>query len=117
MARVRIGILSGSGCISSIYCHNGSGPGSMGRLLEDVYNNSDHVQDLLALGDISYLGRDLLETVAYHRDRGEPLRGPLLSKNAYDYVQDLTAEYHYLFTLVDGWVLVARDGTLLKRVQ
>ena len=119
MARVRIGILTGSGSITSIYCHNGAGPGSMGRLLETIYNTPDKVQDLLELGDISYLGRDLLETVAYHRDRGEPLsvNAPLLSKNVYDYVQELTAEYHYLFTFLDGWTVVANDGTLLKRVQ
>lgn len=53
-----------------IYCHFDGYIEGVGHTLLKHYSDPDKVAALIALGDISSLGRDISETRAYHRDAG-----------------------------------------------
>lgn len=68
-----------------IYCHWDGYPEWNGMILKNHYTDPKKVDKLLNLGDISSLqkivghkhkfdnvGKDIVSTTAYHRDRGEP---------------------------------------------
>lgn len=68
----------------SIYCHWDGYPTGVGKMLLEHYQDADKVNRLIALGNISYLEKEVETekehsfdcpakgvTVAYHRDRGE----------------------------------------------
>ena len=70
----------------AIYCHWDGYPEYTGDMLETYYNNDSIIDELLELGDISYLGKRISPyaneehsfdspikdvTLAYCRDRGE----------------------------------------------
>jgi hypothetical protein len=66
-----------------IYCHWDGYPEYVGEMLKKNYTDPKKVDRLIALGDISSLGkiighkhgfntRGVKSTTAYHRDRGEP---------------------------------------------
>ena len=102
--RSLIGIKNKDGSVTGIYCHNdGYVVGGVGETLHKYYNNEDRVRELINLGDLSSVHEhiapikefDLAEyheedglrkhsfdhrhggcTVAYHRDRNEPLNLP-----------------------------------------
>lgn len=72
----------------SIYCHWDGYPSHNGKILLEFYNTDEKVNELLSLGNISSLREKLKPedgqehdfdnpaknvTIAYHRDRGEPL--------------------------------------------
>lgn len=79
--------------IRSIYCHFDGYLRHNGKILLENYDTPDKVNALIDLGDISSLGENLEKTVAYHRDRGEPLRINECSV-AYDIDEQ---DYNYLF--------------------
>jgi hypothetical protein len=100
----------------AVYCHWDGYPSNMGPLLTKHYNTIEKVKELLALGDLSSLGSKVKPepgqehsfnkpapdvTVAYHRDRGEPLR----------FSGNQSEEYNYVF---DGnqWYLKEEDALL-----
>lgn len=60
-----------NGNVTAIYCHHDGYPAGVGRMLENCWGSDFDVQDLMGLGSISVLDEDLLQTIAYHRDRGE----------------------------------------------
>jgi len=110
--RSRIAIKTRSG-YKSIYCHFDGYPSGVGRTLRDHYTNRGKVNRLIALGNISILGKEIGKkqdfdnptegwTVAYHRDRGESKfsNAPKLSRS----MQQLSAlcdssgvDYLYIF--------------------
>lgn len=72
-----------------IYCHNDGYSAGVGKTLKEHYTDVKKINDLINLGSISSLGKNseipkgfkhyfdepLKDiTVAYHRDRGEPLK-------------------------------------------
>lgn len=57
--RCRIAIKNEDGTYNSIYCHNDGYPEGVGRTLRNYYTDEQKVRDLLALGDISSLGKTL----------------------------------------------------------
>lgn len=72
------------GTVKSIYCHWDGYVSNNGVILQEHYQDETKIDQLLALGSISSLGRDIGTkhsfespepgyTVAYHRDRGEGL--------------------------------------------
>lgn len=87
--RSRIGLEDPeTGAVRSIYCHWDGYPEGVGRELVEHYSQRDAVEQLIGLGYLSALKATLapprkakhgfdnpLEgvTIAYHRDRGEPL--------------------------------------------
>ena len=72
--------------IKAIYCHWDGYPEHNGILLDTYYDNDSIIDELIELGDISYLAKNVKPkadeahsfenpikdvVVAYHRDRGE----------------------------------------------
>jgi hypothetical protein len=80
--RSMIGLSDGK-AIVAIYCHYDGYPQHVGRILFENYDSVDKVQELLKLGNLSSLGKEIGEKqdfnnptdrdwcLAYGRDRGE----------------------------------------------
>jgi len=122
--RSRIGIENQDGTVTSVYCHWDGYPENNGQILHDHYQDRKKVEKLIALGSISILSKEVDApeghtyktpvdgvTVAYHRDRGEPLQA---KKSVYveNYFADDLEEYGYLFTKDNEWVI--KDGYSAK---
>jgi hypothetical protein len=86
--RANIGILNRDGTVTAIYTHWDGYPDHHGPILLGSYATEGRVRELIALGDLSVLGRKLGEQhdfnshdndgddcLAYHRDRGEKWEG------------------------------------------
>jgi len=58
----------------SIYCHWDGYLSHNGRILLTHYNQESLVEDLIKLGGLSELDAHTEMCIAYHRDRGEPLK-------------------------------------------
>lgn len=109
--RSRIGLLT-EDTIRSIYCHSDGYPDWVGRMLNEHWTDPDQVEQLLDLGDLSYLGSSLdygdpssEGTCAYHRDRGEPRKGTrAVAHEAGFSWPHSNQEYEYLGRVVDGVV-------------
>lgn len=79
--------------IRSIYCHFDGSLEYVGSILKEHYNTPEKINALINLGSISSLGKDLDSTVAYHRDRKEPLRIEQVS-----FLGNISAQdYNYVF--------------------
>ena len=72
--RSRIGIVREDNTEQYIYCHWNGYLSHNGRILEKYYNTPEKVEKLIALGNISELGKTPDECNAYHRDGGEKLQ-------------------------------------------
>ena len=118
--RSRIGIENQDGSVTSVYCHFDGYPENNGRILNDHYQDRKKVEKLIDLGSISILGKEVDApeghsyenpvpgvTVAYHRDRGEPLQAKK-SISVENYFAGDLEEYGYLFTKDNEWVI--KDG-------
>ena len=119
-----IGMKMADGSIKVIRCHWDGYPAGVGVILWESYQEPEKVAALLALGNLSCLGRKLAPqpgephtfmypasdvVVAYHRDRGEPRKPPVPFLDANDFLNhgraEMEADYLYLFA--DGeWRLV-----------
>lgn len=115
--RSRIAIELADGSVESIYCHWDGYPDHNGRVLTDHYTLPEKVQDLIDLGDISYLAPILEPTgthsfndpedgvvVAYGRDRGEKGVGKKSHSSVSDFFNGDIEEYGYLFTQEGQWL-------------
>ncbi len=116
-----IGIRYENGQIDSIYCHWDGGFDHNGQILAESYNDVEKARELIELGDISSLGNHIAAddpskhtfdspeqgvTVAYHRDRGEPL---CVSRDCCeDEFKD--SEYSYLFDVVKNRWFFSYEG-------
>ena len=121
-----IGILNEDGTISAVYCHNNGYPSGskfdVGVLLQKHYHDEKKVLELMQLGDLSELGKDVNPdpavehtwdnpqegvTIAYHRDRGDELIPASTFDSVADYVKhakQLDAEFLYLYDPnYDSW--------------
>ena len=110
--------------IRGIYCHfDGYVKSGVGQTLFEYYQNDDKVNELINLGSISFLGKEVSPTdkhtfdnpqsgvtVAYHRDRGEALDiGVFYDIKSFDkYIW----EFWYIYIRFDGrWFVVQKvDG-------
>jgi hypothetical protein len=96
--------------IRSIYCHFDGFLDHNGKILKEHYDTAEKVNALIDLGDISSLGEDLKKTVAYHRDRKEPLHIDKVNTTS-----DIdTQDYNYLFR--DGKWIYWNDYCKLKEL-
>lgn len=117
--RSNIAIKRKDGSIDSIYCHSDGYLEYNGVMLNTMYINSKKVNNLIKLGDISFLDRYLKPdptiphnfdyeqrqhnvTVAYHRDRGDKLEETKFRhyNNMKDYISSFETswyEYAYMF--------------------
>ena len=116
--RSRIGILNPNGSTRTIYCHSDGYPEHQLPILTQHYSSIEKVEELLNLGDISSLGERIapnLEeehtfkdrvkgvTVAYHRDRGEPMTAALRHENIHALKKsDWSIDWFYLFDAKKG---------------
>lgn len=113
-ARSYIGVKQDDGTVKGVYCHNYGCLQHTGALLLVYYDTEEKAKELIELGDISLLGEKLTSskdspeahsydtpqkgvTVAYHRDRGEPLIISTFKDEAAFYAPNTVIEYHYLF--------------------
>lgn len=107
-----IGKLLLDGSVRGVYCHWDGYPDGLGKTLTEHYTDPNKVDALLALGDISSLAPEIGErhdfdrptpgfTVAYHRDRGEPLEPNTIYSTVRGLLRyaahDFGAEYAYIF--------------------
>ena len=96
--RSRIGVEQADGSIRSIYCHFDGYLDGVGQTLLDHYSDSDKLNQLLDLGDLSSLGPQLDgDTEAYARDRGETGVEAETSANFEEFLK-LQESYIYLFS-------------------
>lgn len=124
-----IGILNGN-TVDAIYCHYDGQLNYTGQLLKEYYNDTDTVTKLVELGSISVLGTTIgkkvdfdtynsapemmkrynngeeMQTVAYHRDRGEPLE---IFKGSIDEYRNLKNEYDFIYLFDNGWKYCTYD--------
>jgi hypothetical protein len=95
-------VLPSGKCSKVSYCHWNGDPDNMLPLLNENYNTIEKVEELISLGNLSYLAKKVKPdenethsfdkpaanvTVAYHRDRGEDL-GWTSGKEDYNYIFD-----------------------------
>lgn len=112
--RSNIGIVNDDGSVTGIYCHWDGYTENVGKLLLKHYNNSGIVNELMDLGNLSYLDKNLYcednnhsfenpadgVCVAYGRDRGEKNADSKSFTNISEfekYANRTTADYQYLF--------------------
>lgn len=118
--RSRIAIEQEDGRVLSIYCHWDGSPDTNGRILMEHYHDRKKVEALIDLGSLSTLGEKLVPsgphswsqpeagvTVAYHRDRGEPLQKADPHASKLGFFQSDVEEFGYLFTKENEWVYVS----------
>ena len=114
--RSRIGLELEDGSIKSIYCHWDGYPSGVGATLAGHYTQREKVESLIRLGDISSLEEEVEPngqhtfnkpqegvTVAYHRDRGEPLSQARIDLNLDSFIKRGLEEYGYIFTKENEW--------------
>lgn len=101
--RSYIAIRNSDGTVSGVYCHWDGYPEGVGKTLTTHYNTPELVEELLKLGSLSSLGSTITdpETVAYHRDRGEPMESDSSYKNHTDMIlfarRELGVEWAYVW--------------------
>jgi hypothetical protein len=112
--RSNIGIVNDDGSVTGIYCHWDGYPENNGKLLLKHYNNSGIVNELMDLGDLSSLNKNLYcddnnhsfnnpvdgVCVAFGRDRGEKNADSKSFTNISEFEKFMdrtTADYQYLF--------------------
>lgn len=118
----RIGLQLTDKTIKSVYCHQDGYLKYTGAILKEFYKDYDSVKALIDLGDLSLVGETIgkevdfdtyssieaicdrkkngekEQTIAYHRDRKEPLRFECYN-TIEDYIHEYSgsADYVYLF--------------------
>ena len=120
--RSRIGIENPDGTVTSIYCHFDGYPNGVGKTLYIHYVDRSKVEDLISVGNISYLEAEVMPpankkhsfneplpgyTVAYHRDRGEEF-SQRLHPSTSEFLQIPKAvgarvDFVYLYTQSGEW--------------
>ena len=109
-----IGIVNEDKSITGIYCHYDGYLENNGKLLLNHYNNVGIINELMDLGDLSYLDKKLYSDnnshtfknpqpgvcVAYGRDRGETNVDGVIYEDLggfEDAMEDYGCDYQYLF--------------------
>jgi hypothetical protein len=112
--RSRIAIENQDGTVTSVYCHWDGHISSNGVILNNNYNTTDKVNELIALGDLSSLYETIDRTISYHRNSGEDLNQTTFSniENLFKKGFNSGEEYVYCFTK-DGKWLVSDDFPIL----
>lgn len=107
--RSRIGIANEDGTVTSIYCHYDGYPQHNGKILTKHWTDTGKVRQLMSLGDISVLSKEIGEQqdfndrsnkdwcLAYGRDRGEP-GTEAMEHHSIPYFLYNGGEYNYLFS-------------------
>ena len=111
--RSRIGCTQCDGTIKSVYCHSDGYLDGVGKTLLESYCDPTKIDALIALGDLSSLGSDLLfNTQAYMRDRSETGCEAIESLNVTAFIEvadGSDAEYAYLWA-DSQWTVWSSSG-------
>ena len=114
--RARIGIEHNDGSITSVYHHWDGYSSWLGVKLNEHYNNTPKVIQLIAGGDMSVcLDDDGNPSPQYYSQRGEDCP-PRKDSNYQVYTdKDRGEEYHYIWTTDEEWICIHQhqfdDGT------
>ena len=116
--RSRIAMEQKDGSVLSIYCHNDGYVEHNGHILQTHYQDPEKVKELIELGDISSLKKnvsprgphsfDLPErdvVIAYGRDRGDDDVDPFKDESVPAFFGSDFEEYGYLFTQEGEWLV------------
>ena len=111
--RSNIAIVNQDKSISSIYCHWDGSPEYVGKMLLNHYTTSDIVNELLKLGNLSNLDKNVNPTeshtfdkpeegvcIAYGRERGEKDQEAIVFEDLGEFEDSASnswADYQYLF--------------------
>lgn len=113
-----IGKREPNGTITAIYCHYDGYPENNGQLLIDYWNDSAKIDQLMKLGDLSALGKEIGKKqdfdnpndeswcLAYGRDRGEKntkARSLVNEDEFVDFAKGCGTDFSYLWQ--DGYWL------------
>ena len=102
------------GVFTGVYCHWDGYPDGVGRRLADNYGDITKIDALIDLGDLSMLGPELKDTVAFCRDRGDDMAPPFVFSSLDEvkgYLDESSMEYAHVFT--DGkWTTYGADGNV-----
>lgn len=106
--RCLIGIKNQDNTITFIYSHNSDYPDKQLKLLNSSYGCIQRVNDLLSLGDLSYVTECIYDIHAYKEDKDENWEDikPKTVKNLFEFKKQMPnygADYIYLFTDT-GWI-------------
>ena len=125
-----IAIRQKDGRIKCVYCHWDGYPEHNGVILWNHYQDRKKVEELIALGSLSYLAPNVTPEpgvehsfdkpakdvcVAYTRDRGEDfeMNKPRILANDDEFLmhaRDSWAEYIYIYELSDRWQTIFLNG-------
>jgi hypothetical protein len=116
--RSRIAMELGDGSVLSIYCHHDGYVEHNGHILQTHFQDPEKVKELIELGDISSLKKNVSPTgphsfneperdvvVAYSRDRGESHVDPIKKRSVAAFFKGDIDEYGYLFTQEGEWLV------------
>jgi hypothetical protein len=109
--RSTIAKLNPDGTVTSVYCHWSGYPEGVGQTLTDHYTDATKIDQLLALGDLSALGKEIGEQndfdnmtdgicLFYGRDRGEEIFDAMVHRDTDDWRSERVGngcEYGYLW--------------------
>lgn len=128
----RIGKINANKTVESIYCHWDGYPSYIAPILLGSYNTKEKVEELLALGDISVLAKNIAPktdahaldnpeedvVIAYHRDRGDELTPAKLHKTKSE-MQQQWSSHSYLYDIeTDRWFYARGEAyTPLKELK
>jgi hypothetical protein len=98
--RAYVGIERLDGSVRYIYCHFDGTLERLGNCLQDNYNTTAIVNDLIDNGDASQIKSTVSDSVFYHRDKGEDFAEVQASfeDNRANYSLDLEGNMAYLFS-------------------
>ena len=107
------------GKVTAIYCHFDGYKEGVGATLENYYQDKEKIQQLMDLGNLSALSREIGDKqdfnnrednnedwcLAYGRDRGETGQEARVFDSVTDWVENFQSgeEFYYIFTEADGW--------------
>lgn len=113
--RSLIGKLNSDGTVTHIYCHWDGYPSHNGFLLQEYWNTPYKVDQLLALGDLSSLGKEIGEQqdfngsrnrdwcMAYGRDRNQSNTGAKTVSREDFFGDEDYIDYFYLYNEDFEW--------------
>jgi hypothetical protein len=123
--RSTIAIQNVDGSVTGIYCHWDGGFWWNGKVLRDEYTTEEKVRELISLGHLSSLGKDIHPNpdephsfdksqkdvcVFYRRDRGEKEQNCETFHNWLALIRNQGQEYDYLFVPGEGWKVNCYNG-------
>jgi len=129
--RSLIGIVNEDKTITAIYCHFDSYINHTGKILFEYYKDRSKITQLMKLGDISFLEKNLYPTtdlhdyvnpeknvvVAYSRDRNETLKYSTFN-DTHSFIKEKgNYSYLYLFTLDNKWTVTTDTSSDLVDLE